>query len=228
MNIKKELLKNQDKKYREFTSSLIPNVDPKTIIGVRIPVLRELSKTIFKEGNYDKFLNTLPHKHFEENCIHGFIIEKIKDYDECIAYLKKFLPYIDNWMVSDTLSPKVFKKHKDGLYKEIKKWLKSKDTYTIRFAVSMLMSFYLDEDFKNEHLKLVCSIKSKEYYVNMMRAWYFATALAKQRDDTMALIKSKKIDVWTHNKTIQKAIESYRISEKDKNYLRKLKIKNEK
>lgn len=225
MNIKKELFKNQDKKYKDFTSNLIPNVNPKTIIGVRIPILRQLAKKIFKEDDYHKFINTLPHKYFEENCLHGFIIEKIKDYDECIKYLNEFLSYIDNWMVSDTLSPKVFIKHKEELLKEIKKWLKSKDTYTIRFAVSMLMSFYLDEDFKVEHLDLVCKIKSNEYYVNMMRAWYFATALAKQRNATMALIKSKKLDVWTHNKTIQKAIESYRISEKDKNYLRKLKIK---
>lgn len=159
--------------------------------------------------------------------VHGYIINLIKDYDMCIKELDKYLPYVDNWSTCDTINPKIFNKHKDILIKDIKRWLKSKHTYEVRFAVGCLMGFYLGEDFKEEHLKLVKGIKSKEYYINMMRAWYFATALAKNRNQTMELIESKTLDEFTHNKTIQKAIESYRISDKDKKYLRTLKIQHD-
>lgn len=224
MNIKEELLKLQDKEYKEFISKLNPTVESKTIIGVKTPKLRSLAKVVFKEGNYKKFINTLPHKYYEENNIHSFIIEQIKDYDECIDELNKFLPYVNNWATCDSMKPKVFSKHKKELLVPIKKWLKSKDTYTVRFAIEMLMNYYLDEDFDPKHLELVKKVKSKEYYINMMRAWYFATALSKQRKDTIKIIESKSLDPWTHNKTIQKAIESYRISNSDKKHLKTLKV----
>lgn len=224
MSVKSKLLKHQDSKYRDFTIKLNPTIDSKTVIGVRIPDCRLIAKEVFKEGDYQNFLDSLPHKYFDENNVHSFIIEQIKDYDTVIKELNRFLPYIDNWATCDSLTPKVFKKHKNELLKEIKKWIKSKHTYTIRFAVEMLMAFYLDEDFDPSHLELVYKIKSKEYYVNMMRAWYFATALAKQKDATMKVIEEKKLDDWTHNKAIQKAIESYRISDSDKKYLKSLKV----
>lgn len=224
MNIKKELLNNRDLKLKDFTANLNPTVDPKTIIGVRMPICKNIAKAAFKEGKYDKFLSDLPHKYFDEYCVHGYLISEIKDYDVIINYLNKFLPYINNWQVCDILKPKPFIKNKDKLIKDIKRWLKSKDTFTVRFAVSMLMTYYLDDDFDPSHLDLVGKVKSKEYYINMMRAWYFATALAKQRDITVKYIEAKKLDDFTHNKAIQKAIESNRILDKDKKYLKTLKV----
>ena len=219
-----ELFKLQDKEYREFQSKLIPNINKERIIGVRTPLLRQLSKKIIKENNYSDFLNDLPHKYFDENQIHAFIISEIKDYDECINLLNKFLPYIDNWATCDQSSPKIFLKNSDKLINEIKRWIKSKDTYTIRFGIGMLMRIYLDDNFKPEYLKMVSNIKSDEYYVNMMIAWFFATALAKQYDSTIEYIKNYKLDKWVHNKIIQKSIESYRISKEKKEYLKKYKI----
>lgn len=224
--MKEELFKLQDNEYKELQAKTIPSIDPNTIIGVRTPELRSLAKKMVKENNYKSFLEELPHKYFDENQLHAFIISEIKDFNECIDYTNKFLPYIDNWATCDQMSPKVFKKNKDNLLKEIKVWIKSKETYTIRFAIGMLMSYFLDEDFDKKYLELVSKIKSKEYYVNMMIAWYFATALAKQYKDTIAYIENNKLDTWVHNKTIQKAIESYRITESQKEYLRTLKIKN--
>ena len=224
-NIEKDLFKLQDKKYREMQIKIIPNIDPNSIIGVRTPELRKYAKDLFKSNNYKSFLENLPHKYFDENQLHAFIIFDLKDYNECITYTNKFLPYVDNWATCDQMSPKVFKKHKEELLKEIKVWIKSKKTYTIRFGIDKLMQLYLDEDFKEEYLKLVSNIKSNEYYVNMMIAWYFATALAKQYDTTIKYIENNKLDKWTHNKTIQKAIESYRITNEKKEYLRSLKIK---
>ena len=225
MNIEKELFKLQDKKYRDFQSKLIPNINMDTIIGVRTPELKKLAKVIVKNGNYESFLDNLPHKYYEENQLHAFIIGDIKDYDECLKRVNEFLPYIDNWSTCDQSAPKVFKKNSDKLIDEIKKWIKSKHTYTIRFGISMLMRIYLDGDFDRKYLDMVSSIKSKEYYVNMMIAWYFATALAKQYDDAITYIENKKLDEWVHNKTIQKAIESYRIRDKQKEYLKSLKMK---
>ena len=225
MNIIKTLLDLKDKKYGEFQIKLIPTVDPKSIIGVRTPELRKLAKEIIKENDYEAFLNDLPHKYFDENQLHAFIISEIKDYDKCLDEVNKFLPYVDNWATCDQMSPKVFKKNHDKLIDNITKWIKSKETYTIRFGIGMLMQYYLDDNFKPEYLKLVSKLKSQEYYVNMMIAWYFATALAKQYENTLPYIEEKKLDTWTHNKTIQKAIESYRITPEQKEYLKSLKIK---
>ena len=227
-DIKDELFKLQDKKYGEFQVKLIPTADPNSFIGVRTPDLRNLAKRLVKENKYKEFLKELPHKYFDENQLHAFIISEIKDYDECITYINEFLPYVDNWATCDQMSPKIFKKYKDKLIDQIEIWLKSKETYTIRFGIGMLMQYYLDEEFKPTYLKKVSSIKSKEYYVNMMIAWYFATALAKQYEATIPYIENNKLDNWTHNKTIQKAIESYRITPEQKEYLKTLKQSKEK
>ena len=224
MIIKEELLKLQDNEYRKLQISTIPNVDPESIIGVRTPELRKFAKELFKSSNYEDFINDLPHKYFDENQLHAFIISEIKDYDKCLYEFNKFLPYIDNWATCDQSTPKAFSKNKDKLINEIKKWIKSKETYTIRFGVSMLMRNFLDDDFKEEYLEMVSKIRSNEYYVNMMIAWFFATALAKKYDSTIKYIENKKLDTWVHNKTIQKAIESYRVTEEHKKYLRELKI----
>ena len=224
-NIQSRLFELQDKKYRELQIKTIPNIDPDTIIGVRTPELRKFAKELFKNNKYKDFIEELPHKYFDENQLHAFIIFESKDYDECITLVNKFLPYINNWATCDQGTSKLFKKHTDELLIEIKKWIKSKETYTIRFGISSLMRYYLDDNFKPEYLEMVSKIKSDEYYVNMMKAWYFATALAKQYDEAIKYIENKKLDIWTHNKTIQKAIESYRITDKQKDYLRSLKIK---
>ncbi len=222
-NIIRDLYNLQDKKYKELQSKILPTLDPNTIIGVRTPDLKKYAKTLFKENNYQDFINSLPHKYYEENQLHMFIISKIKDYDECLKRFNEFLPYVDNWSTCDQSSPKVFKKNSDKLINEIKVWIKSKETYTIRFGISMLMRVYLDKDFDKKYLEMVSKIKSKEYYVNMMIAWYFATALAKQYDATIPYIENKKLDKWVHNKSIQKALESYRVSDSHKEYLRSLK-----
>lgn len=224
-SIKEKLFKLQDKEYRKIQVKTITNIDPDTIIGVRTPELKKLANEMFKSGNYKSFIEDLPHKYFDENQLHAFIISKIKDYDECLDAFNKFLPYIDNWATCDQSCPNAFKKNSDKLIKEIKIWIKSKKTYTIRFGISMLMRNYLDDNYKEEYLGLVSKIRSKEYYVNMMIAWFFATALAKRYDDTIKYIENEKLDIWTHNKTIQKAIESYRITPKQKEYLRSLKKK---
>jgi hypothetical protein len=224
MTIKEELLKLQDNEYRKLQISTIPNVDPESIIGVRTPELRKFAKELFKSSNYEDFINDLPHKYFYENQLHAFIISEIKDYDKCLYEFNKFLPYVDNWATCDQSTPKAFGKNKDKLINEIKKWIKSKETYTIRFGVSMLMRNFLDDDFKEEYLEMVSKIRSNEYYVNMMIAWFFATALAKKYDSTIKYIENKKLDTWVHNKTIQKAIESYRVTEEHKKYLKGLKV----
>ena len=224
-NIKEELFKLQDKKYRDFQVKLIPGSRIDSMIGVRTPELRKFAKELVKENSYESFLKQLPHKYFDENQLHAFILSELKDYEECISYVKDFLPYVDNWATCDQMSPKVFKKNKDKLLIEIKKWIKSKETYTIRFGIGMLMQYFLDDDFKKEYLELVSKIKSKEYYVNMMIAWYFATALAKQYDKVIPYLENNRLDLWTHNKTIQKSIESYRITAEQKEYLRSLKRK---
>lgn len=222
---KDELFKLQDKKYKELQKKIIPSVKQDAFIGVRTPELRKYAKELVKEDNYVSFLEDLPHKYFDENQLHAFIISELKDYDECISYVNKFLPYVDNWATCDQMSPKVFKKHREELLEQIKKWIKSKKIYTIRFGIGMLMQYYLDDNFKSEYLELVSKIRSNEYYVNMMIAWYFATALAKQYDHTIPYIENNKLDTWTHNKTIQKAVESYRITNEQKEYLKSLKIK---
>ena len=217
MNIKEELLKLKDEKYKEFHAKLMPTINPDTIIGIRVPVLRAFSKTI---QDTEDFFSHLPHEYFEENNLHGFLIEKISDFDECIKELEKFLPYVDNWATCDMMRPKVFKKNTDKLVLKIKEWLKSEHTYTVRFGIEMLMVYFLDEKFDEKYLGWVSKIKSDEYYINMMIAWYFATALAKQYETAVKYIEKNKLPLWVHNKTIQKAVESYRISNNVKDYLK--------
>ena len=220
------LFSKQDKQYRAFQAPLIPNIDKNLMIGVRTPELKKIAKEIGDTSLGKSFIETLSHRYFEEYQLHAFIISNIKDYQSCLKEVKRFLPYIDNWATCDQLCPKVFSKHKEELINEIKEWLKSDHLYTKRFAIKMLMSFYLDDSFNKEHLKLVSNIKSEEYYLNMMIAWYFATALAKQYDSTIKYLEDKKLSPWVHNKTIQKALESYRINDEQKSYLRSLRLKS--
>jgi len=209
-----------EEKYREFSSNLMPSVEKSKVIGVRIPTLRKYAKEL---KNYESFLAELPHEYFEENNLHAFLIERQQSFDECIEKLDAFLPYIDNWATCDSMKPKVLKKEPEKLLKHIIKWINSKDVYAIRYAINLLMSFYLEENFKKDYLDLVLEVKSNEYYINTMRAWYFATALAKRYKETLPYIENNLLDTWTHNKTIQKAVESRRISEQQKQYLKKLK-----
>ncbi|MBQ5502198.1 MAG: DNA alkylation repair protein [Selenomonas sp.] len=225
MDVQAELLKLQDKKYGQFQQKLLPALAADSIIGVRTPALRQMAKGLLKSDEAAAFLTALPHKFFEENQLQAFMIAGIKDYDLCLRELKAFLPYVDNWATCDQMSPKVFKKHRAALLPEIKIWLQSSHTYTKRFAIKMLMDHFLDEDFDLSYLELVAAIRSEEYYVNMMIAWYFATALAKQYEAALPFIEKKRLAVWTHNKAIQKARESYRVSAAAKAYLQQLKIK---
>ena len=223
--IRKELKKLQDKGYREMQVTIIPTVDADSIIGVRTPALRQLAKEYAKREDISEFLSDLPHKFFEENQLHAFILSGMKDAESCIRLVDEFLPYVDNWATCDQMSPKVFKKHKQLLLEYVDKWIRSEHTYVKRFAIGMLMEHFLDEDFKTSYLTKVSKIRSEEYYVNMMIAWYFATALAKQYEDTLPFIEKQKLDKWTHNKSIQKAVESYRITPEQKEYLKTLKRK---
>lgn len=223
--IQKELFDLQDEKYREFSCGLMPTVDPERVIGVRTPDLRKLAKKLAKKPDIDVFLHSLPHQYYEEDNLHGFIIEGMKDYETCVQAMDAFLPYIDNWATCDLISPKVFKKHLPELLDKIRGWIASDRVYTVRFGIGMLMSFYLDDAFEPKYLEMVSSIRSEEYYINMMIAWYFATALAKQYDAAVLYIEKKKLEAWTHNKAIQKSVESRRITEEQKNYLRSLKIR---
>ena len=223
--IRDELFKMQDIGYRDFNSKLIPTVKKEDMIGVRTPELRKYAKKLLKEEGVEDFLHSLPHKYFDENQLHAFIISEIKDFKFCMDELINFLPYLDNWATCDQLSPKIFKKYRNDLLPHIYEWLKADKTYTVRFGIGMLMEHFLDEDFKSEYPEMVAAVRSEEYYINMMTAWYFATALAKQYESILPFIEGNKLDTWTHNKTIQKAIESNRISAEQKNYLKGLKIK---
>lgn len=223
--IRKELKKLQDKGYREMQVTIIPTLEADSIIGVRTPALRQLAKEFAKREDVSEFLSDLPHKFFEENQLHAFILSGMKDAESCIRLVDEFLPYVDNWATCDQMSPKVFKKHKQLLLEYVDKWIRSEHTYVKRFAIGMLMEHFLDEDFKTSYLTKVSKIRSEEYYVNMMIAWYFATALAKQYEDTLPFIEKQKLDKWTHNKSIQKAVESYRITPEQKEYLKTLKRK---
>lgn len=223
--IQARLFELQDLKYKEFQCKLMPTINPDTVIGVRTPELRRLAREFAKTPEALEFIKILPHNYYEENNLHGFLIETIKDYEVAIAAVEAFLPYINNWATCDLISPKVFKKNLPELYEKIKVWLKSDQTYTVRFGIGMLLGFYLDEAFRPEMLDLVAGVRSEEYYINMMIAWYFATALAKQYDSTLPVIQERRLEKWPHNKAIQKAIESYRISDETKAYLRTLKVK---
>ncbi|MDU2095460.1 MAG: DNA alkylation repair protein [Negativicoccus succinicivorans] len=224
MNIKEELLALQDISYADFQAKLTPNIPRDLFIGVRIPEARKLAKRIVGEPETSKFLKDLPHKYYDENMLHGLIISEMKDYDACIVAVDEFLPYVDNWAVCDIMSPKIFKKNKKALLEKIKEWSASEKTYTCRFGIEMLMSYFLDDDFKPEYLEIPFSVNSEEYYVQMMIAWFFATALAKQWDVTIKYVEDHRLDTWTHNKAIQKARESKRITPKEKEYLKSLKV----
>ena len=223
--VQAQLLALQDENYQAFQKRLLPNIAPDTMIGIRTPALRKFAKEFSKTPEAAEFLKILPHKYYEENNLHGFLIETIKDYGQVIAALDAFLPYVDNWATCDQMRPKVFARHLPELREQIKVWMSSSHTYTIRFGIEMLMSFYLDEQFQPEYLDWVAGVRSEEYYVNMMIAWFFATALAKQYDAALPYLQECRLAPWTHNKAIQKAVESYRISDEQKVYLRSLKVK---
>lgn len=223
MDIQKRLFELADEKYADFQAKLTPTVDRARFIGVRVPEVRKLAKEIYKAGEYEEFLRDLPHKYYDENMLHGLILSEFKDYDLCVLEVDKFLPFVDNWAVCDIMSPKCFKKNKERLLEKIKEWTKSDAVYTSRFGIEMLMSHYLDEDFKKEYLEIPAGVKLEDYYAKMMVAWFFATALTKQWDDAVSYIEDGKLETWTHNKTIQKARESYRITDEQKAYLKELK-----
>ncbi|EFK94719.1 hypothetical protein HMPREF9261_0302 [Finegoldia magna ACS-171-V-Col3] len=222
MNVINELQSLQDLKYRDFQSKLIPNIDKSTIIGVRMPDLRKLAKKI-DEKQAQIFMQDLPHAYYEENMLQSILISNMKNYDDCIDQLEIFLPFVDNWAVCDCISPKIFTKNTDKLIEKIKLWAKSSHAYTVRIAICLLMKYFLDEKFNVEYLNIATQIKSEEYYVNMMVAWFFATALAKQWDDVIFVLEDNLLDEWTHNKSIQKARESFRITPEQKQYLKSLK-----
>ena len=223
MNINKELDAIKEEEYAAFQARLIPSIDPSTIMGVRVPKLRALAKSYIKDRECQDFLVNLPHAYYDENMLHGILVSEIKDFDTCIDKLEAFLPYVDNWAVCDIMSPRVFKKHKEELLDRIKLWISSDQTYTCRFGLEMLMTHFLDDDFKPDYLDLVAGLRSQEYYVNMMIAWFFATALTKQWEASLPYIEARSLDDWTHNKAIQKARESLRISKERKDYLKGLK-----
>lgn len=220
------LFYNADEKFKAFTSSLMPTVDRTSVVGVRMPQLRKIANDIVKEFTSEEinnYLNDLPHKYYEENLLHAMIVSECKDYDEAIVLADKFLPYIDNWAVCDTFKVKVFERNKTSLWQHIEKWLTSDKTYTVRFAIVNAMRYFLDDDFSIERYEKVVGVKSDEYYVNMAIAWYISVALVKQYDVAIKTIEQKTLDRWAHNKSIQKAIESYRISDEKKKYLKSLK-----
>jgi len=223
-NIRETLFSLQDIPYRDFQKKLIPNIDPEAMIGIRTPDLRALARKLKGTPEAVEFLSDLPHRFFDENQLHAFLISEEKDYDRCIGLTETFLPYVDNWATCDQLSPKVFKKHKEDLLPCIGRWLESGDAFTVRFGIGMLMQHYLDEAYDPAYPELVAGVESDEYYVRMMVAWYFATALAKQYDGVIAYLEEGRLDAWTHNKTIQKAVESRRISPDRKVYLKSLRI----
>lgn len=219
-----ELFRLQDKKYAAFQSKLIPSVEPNRIIGVRTPELRSFAKKLFPDQDISSFLASLPHQYFDEDQLHAFVISLEKDFDKCIADVETFLPFINNWATCDQLSPKAFKKEPEKLLPYISKWIQSDKVYTVRFAIGMLMEHFLDERFQPKYADMVAAVRSDEYYINMMIAWYFATALAKQYDSILPYLEEKKLDDWTHNKAIQKSVESYRITTEQKTYLKSLKV----
>ena len=214
----------RDEKYADFQQKLTPTHGREHFIGVRTPELKKLAKEIGKRSDAGEFLSTLPHRYFEEDQLHSFIISGEKDFEKCVALTEAFLPYVDNWATCDQLSPKVFAKHRDELLMLTDKWLVSGHTYTVRFAIGILMRYFLGESFRTVYAEKVAEISSDEYYINMMRAWYFATALAKNYDEVLPFIEDRRLDRWTHNRTIQKAAESFRVTDVHKQYLRGLKL----
>lgn len=225
--IQDELFRLRDEKYRDFQVKLIPAIDSDRVIGVRTPHLRQYARQLAERDDISDFLNNLPHRYFEECQLHAFIISGMKDYDRCMEEVDRFLPSVDNWATCDQLSPKIFKKHKKGLLDHIRVWIQSEDAYTVRFAIGMLMEHFLDDGFHAEFPEMVARVRSDEYYVNMMIAWYFATALAKRYEAVLPYIERRRLDRWTHNKAIQKSVESRRITLEQKEYLKSLKVKKQ-
>ena len=220
-----ELFRLQDKEYARMQAKIIPTVSPDRIVGVRTPALRDFAKSLSKDQDIGEFLSYLPHQYFDEDQLHAFVISLEKDYDKCIGKVNAFLPFIDNWATCDQLSPKVFKKEPEKLLSFIQTWINSDKTYTVRFAIGMLMKYFLDEHFDTKYADMVAEVRSAEYYVNMMIAWYFATALAKQYESVLPYLEDRRLADWVHNKAIQKSIESYRITDEQKAYLRTLKVR---
>lgn len=223
-----ELIRLQDKDYAVMQAKIIPTVAANRIIGVRTPALRTFAKSLYKDHDIDAFLSCVPHQYFDEDQLHAFVISLEKDFDKCIAEVDAFLPFIDNWATCDQLSPKVFKKEPKKLFPYIQAWIKSDKTYTVRFAIGMLMQHFLDEGFDTKYVDMVAEVRSEEYYINMMIAWYFATALAKQYELVLPYLEEKRLDIWVHNKAIQKSVESYRITDEQKAYLKTLKLRQSK
>ncbi len=223
--IQEKLFEYQDLGYREFNSKLIPNIDKETMIGVRIPDIRKIEKSLSTEEK-EEFLLKLPHKYFEENMLHGIIISNMKDYNKVITNLEKFLPYVDNWAVCDSISPKILKKNREKVITNVLSWIKSNHTYVCRFGIGMIMQLYLeDEYFKRTYLYIIAEIKTEDYYINMMRAWTFQVALVKQWKEAIVYIEKGLLDEFTHNKTISKSCDSYKIEKEKKEYLKTLRRK---
>ena len=223
MDVLQRLIDKKDDDYKKFQAKLVPNISPDKILGVRTPEIRKITKEFFDSNDRDIFLSKLPHKYYEENLVHFFVISMVKDFDQCVEHIEKFLPYIDCWPVADQSSPKVFKKNHQKILPYIKKWISSQHVYTARFGIRMLMNEFLDDDFQKEYLQIVASKKGDDYYLKMMIAWFFATALAKKFDETIEYFENHKLDNWIHKKAIQKAIESYRGTDEHKEYLKTLK-----
>lgn len=220
--ITERLFSLSDENYRQFQTPLLPTVAPERIIGVRTPLLRQFAKELVGTETAKRFLNELPHAYYEENQLHAFLIERISDFDVCIEAVETFLPYVDNWSTCDGWSPKVFGKHPQRLLEQIQQWMNSPHPYTVRYGIGMLQRYFLDDRFEPCYLTWVSRVCREEYYVRMMVAWFFATALAKQYSDAVVFLEEKKLPKWTHNKTIQKAMESFRISAEQKQYLKTL------
>lgn len=221
--IEQRLFEMQDEVYRQFQVKLIPGINPDRVIGIRIPQLRKLAKALAKEPDIDEFLSALPHRFYDEYNLHGFLISEYQDYDQAIRAIDALLPYVDNWATCDLLRPKAFQKNRSLLRFDVLRWMTSSEPFIIRFGIEMVMTHFLDEDFSPDLAEQIASIRSDEYYVNMMIAWFFATALAKQWESTLPYLEKRKLTQWVHRKTIQKAIESYRITPEQKAYLRTLK-----
>lgn len=225
MTLQERLFAMVEEEYGQFQAKLIPTVDPALILGVRMPKLRALAREISGSTEAEDFLHALPHTYFEENQLHAALIERLRDYPACLAATERFLPFVDNWATCDCFSPKVFGKNRAALLDEIRRWIASEKTYTVRFAIKQLMTWYLDESFFPECLAMVAAVDSEDYYVKMMVAWFFATALAKQYEAALPYLERERLPVWIHSKTIQKAVESYRITPEQKIYLRSLRKK---
>ncbi len=219
-SVYERLIECRDPEYGEFQRKLVPNIPPETIIGVRTPDMRNIAKEICGTDEAEVFLHTLPHEYYEENLVHFFVVSMVKDFDICIEEVERFLPYVDCWPVSDQSSPKTFAKHHDRLIAYVEKWISSDHVYTSRFGMRMLMNEYLGEDFRDEYLGWVAGKQGEDYYLKMMQAWFFATALAKRYDESVIYIEERRLDPWVHKKAIQKAVESYRVSDEHKEYLK--------